>query len=258
MLISTSPQITDPDTSTIRLVIEKMRAYKGLEDVPVLVMCDGVYDSLRYLNQATLESNTDPSEERLKERTQKYEEYKLSLLSWCEKNRVDTIVFTEHTHRANMTRKSLGMVKTPVVLPLDHDTYVQGDVPWDRMQRVMQNPEVNSVRFYYMEGIHEQHTHLVQYPIQMIEGVPLLKTKQYGDRPNLQKTDWLRWFIQTYIHPQSKMFIEEMAWPVIHNAGWEGWHQFKTWLYAPENMNCCVHLGTRGDLPMAIPVVAHG
>lgn len=253
LIISSSPSPENPSIGTITSVINEMR--RNIPDVPALIMCDAPYDALRFDLQPDFEKQTDPSEERFAKRCERYAEYKLALAEWCNSNNTRMVVFNEHTHRANMTRRVLDMIDTPCVLTLDHDTLVEGVSDWDRIERAMNHPDVNSIRFYTFDQIHPSHAHLVRYPVLNIEGVPLLRTIQYGDCPSVQRTSFLRYTIERYIGLGSKCFIEEIMWPQVHNSGWDGWGEFKLWLYAPENMRCRVHTNIRGNWPTQAPIV---
>ena len=247
-IVSTSPSPADPETSTIQRTIRKVREYPELRDEPIIVMFDGVYDNLRYPSQADLEINTGATDDILKKRTERYVEYKSRLLPWCAENNVQTIVFATHTHRANMTRETLKQIQTPCVMPLDHDVYPVGDIPWETIRGAMEDDRVNSIRLYYLSEIHPDHKHLMSKERELINGVPLLKTIQYGDRPNIQKSDFLRYILEKYVGKKSECFIEDIMWPVCFNAGWDRWNEFKLWLYAPDGDTCrCMHKFSRAD-----------
>lgn len=252
LLISTSFAPSNPSIATITSVVTQMR--EQIPNVPAIIMFDGIYEALRYPDQQMFEQGIGESEELFQERTAKYEEFKRTLIPWCRENNVITVEFVEHTHRVNMTRSALRLVNAPCVMVIDHDTFMI-DVNWDDVRRAMTNPQVNSIRFYHFEQIHPDHSHLFG-DVEMIEGVPLRRTIQYGDHPNIHRTDFLRDLINKYFTLNDRCFAEGKLWQLCHNAGWEGQEStFKLWMYSPENMKCFMDLNIRNNIPTPNPVM---
>jgi hypothetical protein len=246
-LISTSPSPADPSVEQIQRTVRKVREYPELKDQPVFIMCDGVYDNLRYRWQSDLDAKTGASDEILQERIDRYAEYKARLLPWCAENGIQTLVCEQHTHRANMIRQALTQIQTACILPLDHDTYPIGEIPWDNLRLAMEDPRVNAIRFYYLPEVHVAHRELISSEIETIAGVPIAKTVQYSDSGNIQRADFMRYILERYIGKESKCFIEDALYPIWDKAKWDGWDVFKMWVYLPENAQHYTHEFSRAD-----------
>ena len=120
--------------------------------------------------------------------TDRYNEYKTRLL-W-EVNQtpgVWPVLFDEFQHQANMTRKTLELVRTPLVLFVEHDTPLTGEIPFDKIGHQILNDRYNWVRFHWEPTIHPEHQYLMEGD-ETVDGVRYMKTRQWSQRPHLART----------------------------------------------------------------------
>jgi len=229
VLMPTSPIPSHPSTEIIEQTIESVRAQ--LPNAEILVMCDGVRAEQEH-------------------RRADYEEY-LRRLTWLTNHRwrnVLPVIFDEHLHQANITRATLGMVSTPLVLFVEHDTPLCGEIPWPEATTAVMGDEVDVLRFHHESNVLDPHQYLMlDREPKMIDGVPMLRTVQWSQRPHLAKTARYREWIEEYFPESSRTMIEDK----LHSAAQvEPWLKFKLWMYAPEgNIQRSTNLDGRGDDP---------
>lgn len=208
VLITSSRLSTHPDTTHIDNCIKSIHCY--LPDVQIIIMLDG-------------QGGVD------------YEEYKRRVIDKCNytwKN-VTPLVFDKVSQQAIMTKEALKYVKTPYLLFMEHDTTLEGEIPFENLISAFQNPEINSIRFFHYHEVHPDHKHLIGDVKDM--GVPLRKTYQWSQRPHLARTDWYRWVMETYFKDEVT-FIEERMFYVCRDDNWTGWDKFGMWIYSPQDM----------------------
>lgn len=221
VLIPTSPIPSHPDTTMIEETLASLRAQPDLAGCEMIVMIDGVR----------------PEQEA---RRDDYEEYVRRLLLVC--NRMPNVVplrSETHLHQAGMTRLALEMVKTPCVAFVEHDTPVDGYIPWDAMARAIVMGKASVIRLHHEAAPLEAHRHLmVDAEAHFVDGIPMMRCAQWSQRPHLSSTDFYRWMISTYFGHQSRTMIEDVMHGVIDQAwredGVEGWEPFGLYLYTPE------------------------
>ncbi len=215
IVIATCPIPSHPSTILIETAIRFLRYYKELEQVPILIYCDGVHPTLEH-------------------RRVQYEEYKQNLHKLCESewSNVRVLESDEHIHQCNVMRQALEEVKTSTVLVAAHGWLFWGHISWGKLVEATQRPDVNSIRFYIFDEIHPEHSHLFALDREIVNGVSLMRTIQFGDGPALYKTEWYKSVIQKYVSPNARCFNEQILWPIFHNLGWENFSGL--WIYAPE------------------------
>lgn len=183
-----------------------------------------------------------------------YEEFKRRLLVESNFYRADIlpIVMDEHVHQANATREALEWVRTPLVLFVEHDTPLVGDIPFDELAAVIMAGEANLIRLHHEASVLEPHQHLmVDHEPRDVMGVPLLGTIQWSQRPHLAATSFYRQTIRRYFGRKSRTMIEDVMHGVVQTAAREGaWGMFRLFMYAPDgDMKRSTHLDGRGDDP---------
>ena len=234
VLMPTSPIPSHPDTRVIDETLSSVR--ERLPRAEVFLMCDGVapawehrrVDYEAYLHRLTWETN----------------------LEW---DNVVPFLFDRHTHQVGMTRAVLPEVRTPLVLFVEHDTPLVGDVDWAGCARAVLSGETNLIRFHHEASVLEPHKHLMVDDVpRMVEGVPLLRTVQWSQRPHLAATGSYRNWLDAGWWRESDGMIEDRMHGVVEND----WLQhrdprrFRLSMYAPEgSMVRSRHLDGRGDDP---------
>jgi hypothetical protein len=183
VMIPTSPIPSHPSTEIIEETIASVRAQ--LPDCEIIIMMDGVR-----------------SEQQ--DRAPDYSEYKRRLL-WkanTEWSNVLPIHFNEHGHQATITREALKLVKTPLVFFVEHDTPIIGEIDWSGLARVTMSGEAGVIRLNHEASILPEHQHLVINGPADVDGVPLVRTQQWSQRPHLARTELYRGHPWQVLPPQ--------------------------------------------------------
>lgn len=234
VVMPTSPIPSHPDTRVIDETLSSVR--ERLPRAEVFLMCDGVapawehrrVDYEAYLHRLTWETN----------------------LEW---DNVVPFLFDRHTHQVGMTRAVLPEVRTPLVLFVEHDTPLVGDVDWAGCARAVLSGETNLIRFHHEASVLEPHRHLMVDDVpRVVEGVPLLRTVQWSQRPHLAATGSYRNWLDAGWWRESDGMIEDRMHGVVEND----WLQhrdprrFRLSMYAPTgDMKRSTHLDGREDAP---------
>jgi hypothetical protein len=234
VLIPTSPIISHPDTSILEETISTVRS--KLPDCEIIIMFDGVR-----AEQAHRGAN--------------YEEYIRRVLWKCnfEWDNVMPIVFDQHNHQVKMTREVLKMVRTPLILFVEHDTPITPDCgfEWEGMIGAIEQDRAKMIRFHFESHILDEHQHLMIGEKQLVNGVPMVPTSQWSQRPHLASTDFYRNILDRYFTPGALSMIEDGIHGRVQEAwqsrGLAGWNEFKCWIYSPDgNIKRSYHTDGRG------------
>lgn len=232
VLVPTSPIPSHPDTRIIDETIASIRAHIGSE---IIIMIDGVR----------------PEQEHFRKN---YQEYIRRVLWKCnnEWENVTPLLFEEHTHQANMTRKALLYVKSPLILFVEHDTPITPDreIPFPKFVDALTSGKANLIRLHHEALVLDVHRHL------MI-GEPednLWATFQWSQRPHLATTEFYQRILADYFPPEARTMIEDNMYGKLEeayrNRGRAGWNEFKVWIYTPEgDIKRSYHLDGREGLP---------
>lgn len=179
-----------------------------------------------------------------------YEEY-LATISRYEF--VDTIVtHRKHVHQAEMTRITLedeATVETPLILFVEHDAPLVGDIDFDSCADAIRTGQADLIRLHHEATIPEPHWHLMpdgNHPY-WVNGVRLLRTLQWSQRPHLASTDYYRRILKEHFTPGEPTFIEDRMHGIVQSNPWE---DHKLWIYYPMgNIKRSTHLDSRGSEP---------
>lgn len=222
VLMPSSPIPAHPSTDMIEKTIADIRIH--LPDCEILIMVDGLRDEQEHYRE-------------------NYNTYIQRLLWLCnnEWHNVLPILFPTHSHQATMTREVLKMVKTPMILFVEHDTPLTPDRPieWDKLSRSVMDGTANIIRFLHESHIPEEHKHLVLSDPEDHHGTLLIKTKQWSQRPHLASTAFYRHMLATYFNPASKTMIEDVIHQIVEMdmqiGGPQAWYNWRIWIYAPRD-----------------------
>lgn len=250
VIVTTSPAPLHPSTAHIEETIASIRAQ--LPESEIILVADGVR----------------PEQE---DRRAAYDEYLARLLWLCNLrwSNVLPILQPEWGHQANAMRAGLAEVRTPLVLFVEHDTPLCGEIDWEGCASVVRSGAVNVVRFHHETQVLDVHQYLMldQEPhcygdARVIEnsavrielGVPLLRTVQWSQRPHLAPTLWYQDLLARHFSPESRTMIEDVMYGIVESAwqehGEAGWEQWRLALYAPPlPLKRSEHLDSRGDDP---------
>lgn len=237
VLVPTSPIPSHPDTTIIEETLGSLRSQPDLANAEIIVMVDGV-------------------REEQQDRLGDYTEYVKRLVALCGRwHNVVPLVSEEHLHQAMLTKWALGMVRTPTILFVEHDTPVVGVIPWGGMVEAIVSDRADVIRLHHEASILAPHRYLMVDAKPRHEcDVPMSRTVQWSQRPHLASTDFYRWMISTYFGDQSRTMIEDVMYGVVEThwreMGVRGWEKFRLWLYNPGgDIKRSTHLDGRGDDP---------
>lgn len=220
VLVPTSPIPSHPSTHIVEQVIDSVRHH--LPGAEVIIGADGVR----------------PEQEHLREG---YEEYLRRLLWLADHHWGNVLVqlHDEHVHQANVTRRALEAVRTPLLLFVEHDTPVWPEsIDWTNLAHAIRCGAANLVRFHHEAHVLPVHQHMMldREPLE-VAGAPLLRTVQWSQRPHLASAAYYRTLLDAWFPPTSRTMIEDRMHGIVHNAyrehGLTGWEQHRLWMYAP-------------------------
>lgn len=235
VLIPTSPIADHPGTSVIETTVASVRHW--LPDAEILVMCDGVRAEQEHYRV-------------------RYEAYlnRLLWLSGTKWDRVLPVVHDEHLHQAEMTRRALDLVRTPLVLFVEHDTplVTDCDIDWPVLIEACTSGEADLIRLHHEAHVLPEHEHLMlDDKPRDVRGAPLHRTVQWSQRPHLANTGFYRRVLANDFPGGHVGMIEDVMHSVVHSAwrdyGPAGWDRYRLWMYSPEgNIKRSYHLDGRG------------
>jgi len=215
VIISSSPIPSHPSPAMILETIASVRAH--LPESEIIIMQDGI-------------------RQEQKDWAASYEEYKRRLLIEIRNNykNVLPIFFDEFLHQAEMTRRTLDHVKTPMLLFMEHDTPLIDDskIEWDGIVRAIESGFAESVRFHHMDCafIHQEHMSLaIDKTRQEVCGINLMRTRQYSQRPHVATVDFYRRLLSEF-SADCRTFIEDRAYTLFYDNK----IPFKLAVYTPE------------------------
>jgi len=210
VLISSSPIVSHPSTAIIEETVASIRYH--LPDAPLFIMFDGVR----------------PEQEHYRE---VYREYIQRVVSKAisEWGHARLFPHREFLHQAEMTRRTLESVTTPMILFCEHDTpLVDKPIDWKMLQdAILTYGATNHVRLHYDDQIHPEHEHMMCGKL-----TPnLIKCVQFHQRPHLANAQWYRELLATHFTENSRTFIEDVVYSPVSCAPWES---YKLTIYDPE------------------------
>jgi hypothetical protein len=211
VLISSSPIPSHPDTGIIEQTVASVRKQLPLSEI--LIMCDGVR----------------PEQEH---RRQDYTEYLERLVWLCRRWRTVPLLF-DFQHQANMTRRALDLVRDDLILFVEHDTPLEGQIPWQPLAHFILNEDFHLIRFHHETAIPKEHEWLMRAKALMQQrGVdyPIMKTVQWSQRPHLARTAYYRAWINDSFPVTSRTFIEDRMHGIVETEQWE---KFRLGIYHP-------------------------
>ena len=223
VIMSSSPIASHPSTAMIEETIRTVRHH--LPDSEIFIMLDGVRPELQ-------------------ERKADYEEYQRQLL-WLCNYRWDNVLPLRHEgflHQSGMTPGVLDIVKTPMILFVEHDTPLTDDFPieWDGCFRAIRSGAANVIRFHHESFVLEEHKEFMFGEVEEVEGVKLWRTQQWSQRPHLASAAFYREMLARLFRVGSRAFIEHGVYGELavlcDVEGMAGWEKYKLWMYHPDGI----------------------
>jgi hypothetical protein len=213
ILIPVAAMPSHPDGVVLDTTLASIR--ERLPTSEIILMFDGISDTLMHLKT-------------------NYDIYIQNML-WKisnEMTNVTPLVFDKHMHQSLMTKEALKLVRTPLVLWSEQDTYLVGEIPFAELSEIVLTCYANSIRFHHEASIPESHQHLMldQEPITIL-GQPLIRTKQWAGRPSIISAKFFRDIADKYWDDQPR-FIEHIMYGPVAEGGYD-YEEFRLHIYAP-------------------------
>lgn len=233
VVVTASPVPSHPDIgvldATIRSITESFAEF-GLPEIVV------AFDGVR------------PEQEH---RAADYREA-IRRATWAANHRwpnTSVVVAPEWGHQANLLRRVIdgGHAPTPLLLFVEHDTPLVGRIPWVAATGAVLL-SIDMLRFHYDAEVHPDHRHLlVDSDPRWVDDLPVLRTRQWSQRPHLAKTAWYANLLDTNFPRSSRTMIEDKMHSVAQQGAWEDW---RLAIYAPPgDMRRSGHLDGRASDP---------
>jgi hypothetical protein len=183
-------------------------------------------------------------QEYLKER---YLEYARTVArkSCREWDHVYPLNFGKHLHQVGMTRMVIQMVKTPLLMFVEHDCPLVTDRPidWQGIVDVLLSGDAECIRFHYESRITPWHLYLFEEQFES-HGVPLWKTKQFCARPHVATVEFYKRALAVF-SPEANSMIEDRLITFVEHSSWNDW---RVAVYnPPDSMHRSLHLDGRGS-----------
>jgi hypothetical protein len=140
---------------------------------------------------------------------------------------VEILSMKEHLHQARTTRHCLELVKTPVILFIEHDMALWGYIPIKEMCKKITDGEADVVRLLYEDNDLINYTHLMKEKVG-----DYTQTMQWSQRPHFASTTYYKRILTDHFSPNSKTFIEDRMHGAIEAE--DNWDNNKLWTYTPE------------------------
>ncbi|MET8648428.1 hypothetical protein [Nocardia aurea] len=220
VLVTCSPIPSHPSTHILEETIASVR--ERLPRAEIFLVFDGVR----------------PEQEA---RRADYEEFirRALWLADHEWGNVLPFIHDEHLHQGECARRAVEAMTTPLLLFMEHDTPLTGEISFADIAATIEAGDANVVRFAHEAAIHPEHRYLMlDTDPQDVRGVPMMRTAQWSNRPHLASVAWYRVLLEHHFPPGLKDFIEDRCYGPLVNAvdrdgvmGWLGW---RTWIYTPE------------------------
>ncbi len=240
VLIPTSPIPSHPSTAIIEQCVKDIRT--KLPKAEIIILIDGI-------NPKQLEEHPEYADT--------YPEYTRKLLWLCnfEWNNVLPVVFDSHHHQVRMTRRALELVRTPAILFVEHDAPICPDVEfgysWDELVSAIVTGDANVIRFHHEKEILEGSRPLLLGDVEKVNGVPMVKTSEWSQRPHLAGTRFYKEMLDKYFSPDATGMIEDKIYGNVltecRDNGIYGWYLWRLWIFHPEgdNIKRSYHLNGR-------------
>lgn len=225
-VIPSSVLPSHPSTAILEETIASIRHH--LPDAEIIVQLDGL-------------------REEQQDRLDDYNEYKKRVLWKClhEWTNVLPVIFEEHSHQTDMMKETIGMIRTPLMLYMEHDAPLVTDekIDWHKCQRFILDGHANTIRFHFEGRVPEEHTHLM-----LKQKGDFLQTIQWSQRPHLSSVPYYRDIVLPTT--REKFFIEDTFHGVVQGDyyadGELGWYKHRLWIYTPaKNIKRSYHLDGR-------------
>jgi hypothetical protein len=189
------------------------------------------------------------------ERKEAYEEFKRRLVFPPFAGAVHRVEFETFHHQAAMLRKTLDQVATPLMLFLESDWILTGDIPWDAMAKTILDQDADVIRLHQTSETHPEHAELFLETVE-INGIRLRKQRVFWAQPFLCSTDWMRKQLAEKFSDHCRCFIEDRLYGICLKPAMWGYPD-KIFMYDPiGTLKRVSHTDGRQKNPDGSPMVS--
>lgn len=231
VLIVTSPTPKHPEIDDLAETVLSVRAQ--LPYAEIVIVFDGVAPQLEH-------------------RVEAYREYTRRALWWANHQPgVLPVVLGSWHHQAGATRIGLEEVRSPLLLFVEHDTPLTGEIDWAAVVETFEDGHLDMLRFHHETEVGEYHRHMMLDPEPRVESpAPFLRTYQWSQRPHVASVGWYRRILDRHFAPDARAMIEDVMHGIVTTAwldwGLAGWSRYRLGIYYPEgNIQRSLHLDSR-------------
>lgn len=233
VLIPTSVIPSHPSTHILDWCVASVRSH--LFDAPIFVMADGVRNEQR-------------------DREPDYNEFKRRLVFPPWSGKTELVAFSTFHHQAAMMRQTMAMVTTPLVLFIEHDWLLTGEIPWDAMAQTILERKADVIRLHQEQQTHPEHAHLFGETVE-INGIRLRKQLVFWAQPHIAAADWYRKQLAEKFSPYARTMIEDRLYGI--NLDGQPWENNKIFMYDPlGGLKRVSHTDGRGKHEDGSPLVS--
>lgn len=233
VVVPTSPVPANPGFGHVLETLGSL-ADAGLPDCEVLLTFDGVRDEQAHLRGG-------------------YYQAARQLVAHCQQAwpRVLPVVHAGHRHQSGMMRDALDLVRTPLVLYLEHDCPLEPGVLWGEVAALLCAGEADLVRFHHETHVLDVHRHLMVGEPEQVGPLQVWRTRQWSQRPHLARTDYYRRIMADHFTADERWMIEDRMHSVLEQRGDQAEHRVFMYMQpgGPEGIRYSRHLDARGNEP---------
>ena len=228
VVIPSSPIPSHPSPHILQETIASVR--RRLPDAPIYLLLDGCREEQAHLRDA-------------------YLEYQRRVLFMCNVMWVNVypIVHETHRHQSGMMRHILGSITSDLLLFVEHDCPLVGEIPFERLSDLLIRGDLDLIRLYPEASIPDEHGYLmVDRSPSAINSVPIVRTRQWSQRPHLARVDYYR-KVMSHFTDNERWMIEDRMHSIVQR---QRWAENRIGIYAPpDDMKRSAHLDGREHEP---------
>lgn len=212
VLIPVSPIRSHPSTAILDETIASVR--EQLPNARIILTFDGVRAEQQDLHDS-------------------YQEFIARVLWRYNNQNIYPMIFQDHTHQVGMAREAIKAINSPLLLYVEQDTPLTGDIAWHKCIVRILDGYYDVVRFHFEAVIPEPHKHMM-----LGEQSGFMRTYQWSQRPHLASVSFYDRILKTCFSVRAKSFIEDKMHGVCENYylehGMTGWYNYRLAIYHPE------------------------
>lgn len=114
-------------------------------------------------------------------------------------------------HQAVLAKKAMTHVHTPCVCFVEHDTPVEGAVPWKALCEAVESAVVDTIRLHHEAQIPAEHEYLMDH-MGVVNGLQVMFTQQWSQRPHVAETGWYSDMLTSHFDDDDRTMVEDAVY----------------------------------------------